>query len=435
MTALAGPGWDHEQRAQALMPRRDELVRALPKRFGDARRLSPDVREQIVDDSITYVAVHYPRPIEAVDELMRVFWGAVDWRVQHAREGRYDTVRSGYARVDLAALESVGDQDTPERLALERAETRVALQFAALLHGDARTVFMLRWEWQGRKEPGAERIATLTGLPLGRVRAAEVVIETQRQRFTRIYTAGRLCGFLAPGIAALAAGEDEHRLEEAARFHLEVEACPVCRADYIRQLRYVQGARFTGKVAQLLPGPVVVEHERRRTGVRDLVADWIARLLGNDTVVAPHLTGGAGRGLGGALGIKLAAFCTGGALCVCVSTVLPLRPDRAGPPQSTATPTPSPQRARATTTPSATPTSSPTATATPSATPSRKSTKRRRDAKTQGATGARSHEKRPASAAPANAAASGASEFDPTYQPSQPAPAPVPAAPGGSEFF
>ena len=39
-------------------------------------------------------------------------------------------------------------------------------------------------------------------------------------------------------------------------------------------------------------------------------------------------------------------------------------------------------------------------------------------------------------AAPADAAPNGASEFDPTYQPSQPAqPAPAPAAPGSDEFF
>ena len=51
-------------------------------------------------------------------------------------------------------------------------------------------------------------------------------------------------------------------------------------------------------------------------------------------------------------------------------------------------------------------------------------------------TGKRSHEQTPASPAPANAAPGGASEFDPTYQPSAPpAPAPVPAAPGASEFF
>ena len=112
--------------------------------------------------------------------------------------------------------------------------------------------------------------------------------------------------------------------EFAARVHLEVERCQTCIADYTRHLRYLRSARFTDKVGQLLPAPVLVEHQhqRRRTGARDLISDWIARLLSHDPAGAAHLAVSGRTGLTGALAAQLAAFCTAGAICVSVSTVL-----------------------------------------------------------------------------------------------------------------
>ena len=450
MTALAGPDWTHERRARELMPRRDEFVRTLPKRFRAARALERDVQEQIVDDAITFASIKHQRQIEDADDLVRVFWHAAELRVKQAGDGRHGLVRGvKYRRVDLETLEECTDErgpraDTPELLALERAETRIALQFAAILQGDLRTVFMCHWQWTSKSNLGAERIAEQTGLALDRVRAAELALEFQRKRFARIYSAGRLCGFLAPGIARLAAGDDVNDLEEAARFHLEVYNCPTCRSDFTRQLRYLRSARFSDKVAQLLPAPALAEHQqqRRRTGARDLLSDWIARLLSHDTVATAQLTSAGRSSLTGALAAKLATFCTSGALCVCVSAVLPpLKSPSAQSPRST--PTATPERDRSTPTPTPTPTATAIRTATPTATPTatakprRKASKPRSSAtkKTQGGTGPRSHEKRPATPAPSNAAPGGASEFDPTYQPTKPAPAPVPAAPGATEFF
>src|SRR3954465_8723065 len=101
------------------MPRRDELLRRLPKRFPPARRFSQDVREQIVDEAITVAAVGYDKAIHTADELGRVFWDAVKKRVLRVQSGRYQTVRARYTRADLAALETIGDEQTPERVALE----------------------------------------------------------------------------------------------------------------------------------------------------------------------------------------------------------------------------------------------------------------------------------------------------------------------------
>jgi hypothetical protein len=313
VTALAGRAWTDEQRARELMPRRDEFVRMLPKRLRAARGLSLDVHEQIIDDAITFAAVENQVEIHHAEDLLKLFWDAVEKRVKRAREGRYALVRARYERVDVAALDDALDErggtpGTPELLALERAETRIALQFATILHGDLRTVFMCHWQWAGNDNLGAERIAEQTGLPLDRVRSAELALEFQRKRFARIYSAGRLCGFLAPGIAALAAGEDLNELEEAARFHLEVDRCSRCRADFTRQLRFLRSARFTDKVGQLLPAPALVEHQqqRRRTGARDLLSDWIARLLSHDTVATAQLAGASRTGLTSALAARRA---------------------------------------------------------------------------------------------------------------------------------
>ena len=274
------------------------------------------------------------------------------------------------------------------------------------------------------------------GLPIAVVRAAIRTIEDKRERFAIIHAAGRLCGYTAPAVAALAAGDAVAHEETAARTHLD--HCPTCRADYARQLRYLRSARFHGKVASLLPAPIPAERFRAVGGWRDVISDWAARVTGHDPAgTAGQLAaGGAGRGLGTAAAVKLATLCFAGAgvagACL-ASGVLPLNPTHHTPqpaaktrpvkhpatrpeprlPHGGATPTPTPHRSSR----------------------HRASSRNPSSAGTQGGTGPRSHEQTPASPAPSNAAANGASEFDPTYQPSAPKPAPVPAAPGGSEFF
>lgn len=453
MTAIearSADGWDRDRRARELAPRRAYLLDRLTRKLPESDRLGPDVREWIVDDAIEFAAMHYTRrPIHSRKELERVFWDAADKRVQRAGDGRYEIVRGkDNRRVDLAVLEGLSVTETPEDAVLALAERTVVLQFSALLAPDESDVYWcLRDHLDDPREFGATGVARELEMPIGTVRAALRTIEAKRKRFAIIYTAGRLCGFLAPAVATLAAERDNPDAdppvtgtrEFAARVHLEIERCPTCIADYARHLRYLRSARFTDKVGQLLPAPALVEHQqqRRRTGARDLISDWIARLLSHDPAAAAHLAAGGRSGLTGALAAQLAAFCTAGALCVGVSTVLPPIGSVTGQsPRST--PTATPERVRSIPTPTPTPTATPTTTPTATPTPRRKaaSTPRRNAKKTQGATGERSHEQTPASPAPANAAPGGASEFDPTYQPSQPAPpAPAPAAPGAAEFF
>ena len=211
----------------------------------------------------------------------------------------------------------------------------------------------------------------------------------------------------------------------------------------MRQLRYVRGARFNSKVAALLPVPTEAERMRAGGRFRDLLPDWAARFITQEptTTATQLVASGAGRGIATSAAAHLAALCLAGAGTVgaCIATgVLPAPSrDSAPPAEVRATPTPAP-----TSTPFEPEPRLPHGVVTPTPTPTptpikraRSRTRTAKQAKTQGGTTPRSHEQKPASPAPSNAAPNGASEFDPTYQPNAPAePAPVPAAPGASEF-
>jgi hypothetical protein len=427
-------GWDAQRRADALMAIRDRLLTRLPRMVRQASRLSEDLRELVVDESIQFAALEYALPVYSAEELERVFWDAALKRVRRAGEGRYDTVRGGYGRADLAVLDTLASGATPEDEVLRRAELRVAIEFASRLAPTERRVWACQHTAVATRPLGHTSIARRLGLPVGAVRAAVRSIEDKRQRFAAIYAAGRLCGYVAPAIAELAAGDSAAHSETAARAHLEIDKCPTCRADYTRQLRYLRSARFHGKVGSLLPAPELSDRVRLG-GLRDVIVDWAGRLTGHDSAgtVGQLAASGTGRGVGTAAAVKLATLCFAGAGVVgaCVATgVLPdhQRPDH---PSRPAAATRSAEH-----TPTAREPRPPLATATSTPTPRRRARAQRASLAAQGSTGPRSHEQTPASPAPSNAAANGASEFDPTYQPStSPQPAPVPAAPGGSEFF
>jgi hypothetical protein len=430
-------GWDAVRRAEHLARRRDELVRRLPARIRIARKLAPDIRELVVDDAIEFTALRHDTPVPSAQDLERVFWDAALKRAQQAADGRHDTVRAGYTRADPDELDELSDQrmGDPARLVEARVEVAWAREFAAELDEPEQLVFKAKIQGGGPDGAGYKVIARTLGWSVGEVRKVEARILYKRDRFAAITAAGRLCAWRGPAIAALAAGDASER--QAAVAHAHLAECQTCTMDYVRQLRYLRSARFEDKVAQLLP-PVTAAGERR-TGLRDLLADWIARALGPDApATAIQLTaGGAGRGLGTAAALKLAALCAGGTVGACLATgviTLPQHRDRpAIPADATPRPTSTPA-VREPRLPHGTVRATPAPTAT--ARPARKrQTGTRRTSTTQGGTGARSHEQAPASPAPANAAAYGGSEFDPTYQPNAPAaPAPASAAPGASEF-
>ncbi len=381
---------DDGQRAAWLIERRERLIAQLPRRFARAGSLSRDVQELIVDEAIEFAALEHGQEIGSGDELAALFWSACDVRVRRAAEGRYDTVRAGWRRADVTLLERLeGGADDPLVATLEREERAIVADVLRALTLLEREVIAVKHMGPGNQALGYKRIARHLALPIGEVRAAERSI---RDKFERYATAAR-----------------------------------------------AHEAALERKLGQLLPVPPAAEQARGRLGAwRDLLADWLGRPFSSDaTSTATHVAAsGAGRGAGTALAVKLATICLGGGSAIgaaCLATgVLPQSAGRDAQAR--------PAARKATATPTPTPTVAAAAAREPRITPARATTstarKRRASATTQGGSGSRDHERAPASPAPADAARDGSSEFDPTYQPSQPAaPAPVPAAPGATEFF
>jgi hypothetical protein len=233
-------------------------------------------------------------------------------------------------------------------------------------------------------------------------------------------------------ITALAtAAEADRRSAAVAKAH--IKHCAVCKADYVAQLRAVRSAAFQREVASLIPALPIAESARRDSGpLRDIIADWLSRPFGQDAVVSAGQAAstGIGRGAGGVVAAKIAAVLAAGAATVAITTSV------TNDTESRAVPTPTP--AATTPTPTATPSPSPTPTATPSPKPTprpKAKKKQATSAKTQGGTSPTSHEEAPSSAAPQGSLPNGGSEFSPDGASLPPAaPAPVPAAPGSSEF-
>src|SRR5262245_27611680 len=96
---------DRSERAARLVEERDALITQLPSRCPGARGLAADVQQLIVDESIEWAALRHDGRVTSEGELTALFWSACARRVKRAREGRYDTVRAGYQRVDAAALD------------------------------------------------------------------------------------------------------------------------------------------------------------------------------------------------------------------------------------------------------------------------------------------------------------------------------------------
>jgi hypothetical protein len=386
---------DRERRAAWLIERRERLIEQLPRRIRRAAAFPRDVHELIVDEAIEFVALRHEPALDDPDELRALFWSACETRVRRAREGRYDTVRAGFKRADVTALERLQAPaaDDPLTATLAREERAMLAEVLRALSDRERAVIAVKHMGPGDEVLGYKKVARHLALPVGEVRAAERSI---RMKFERV---------------AIAARAHEAALER--------------------------------KLGQLLPVPPAAERARGRLGGwRDVVADWLGRPFGADagSSASQLAASGAGRGAGGALAVKLATLCIGtsgivGAACVATGVLPVAAPHHAAAKPAVARPATGARRSRA-------PREQPltvlraAATATPSPAATTVPSRHTGATRTQGGTGPRAHEQAPASPAPANAARDGSSEFDPLYQPSQPAsPAPAPAAPGSSEFF
>ena len=97
--------WDAERVAAVLVPRRDRLVEQLPRELAAARGLSRDQCELVIDEAIDFMVTEYAKPITDREFLERAFWATASFRVKRVHEGRGATVRAGWQRVDVDAVE------------------------------------------------------------------------------------------------------------------------------------------------------------------------------------------------------------------------------------------------------------------------------------------------------------------------------------------
>jgi hypothetical protein len=425
-----------DARAKALATRRDELLARLPRQIRGAQSLSHADRDLVVQDAIVYVVLENTDPIAEPADLERLFWTACDFRVRTILRGRTATVRGRFERASEEALGELADDADPSVAVEQAEENALAEEFAATLGERERRVLRVKY-FSGTVEPlGYKKIAERLGMTQAAARAADRAIGRSLERFAALYTAGRLCPTRQVELSALAAGTADRHQARVALAH--VAHCVHCEATYAEQLRAIRSAAFERKVASLLPVAEVAQDRSRIRGAWDALLDHLARPFAHDGAASATqvAAGGAGRGAGTAVALKVAAaLClTGaGAAGTCIEAGLINSPLERDKPSTHTVGTSRPSAA----------TRAPEARLVthvlpkPTPTPRRKRTQSNsRRGSTQGGTRPSSHERTPASPAPADAAPNGASEFDPTYEPSQPAkPAPVPAAPGASEFF
>src|SRR4051794_16535684 len=290
---------DGPRRAQWLIERRERLIAQLPRRFHHARSLTRDVQELIVDEAIEFASVGHAHQLADAEELRAVFWSACEVRVRRAREGRYDTVRAGWRRAEVAALERLQApaDDDPLVATLAREERQMLAEVLRALSPRERAVVAVKHMGPGGEPLGYKKIARHLALSVGEVRAAERSI---RIKFERVASATR-----------------------------------------------AHEAALERKLGQLLPVPPAAEQVRGRVGAwRDVLVDWLGRPFGADASsgATQLVASGAGRGAGGALAVKLATLCIGargaGGAAGPAPRGVPPRPARAPAPPPPAPPAP-----------------------------------------------------------------------------------------------
>jgi hypothetical protein len=429
--------WDAERVASVLGPRRDELVERLPRELASARGLSRDEHETVIDEAIDFMVTEYDKPIADRHTLDRAFWATAAFRVRRVHEGRSNTVRAGWGRIDIDDVDIAAPDDDPVTALVHKVERGALLEFAATLTDVERQVLACKYG-DGPRELGWRVVAHRLGLSTAETRRTERSIRRKLDRYVAILSAGSLCAQRTPGLEALAAGLADGQQERVARLHLS--HCAACRAAYAEHLRALRSGDLQHRIAELLPLPAVVAERRHRGGPWETIADWAQRPFTSETVsTATQLAAGA-RGLGAAAAAKLATLCIGGALAVggatfCATTLL--QPD---PPNVTrerapraSQPTPRPKREQPL--PSA---GASLAAAHDAASRGASQAKQTESARTSAGTGgaaATQHERDVAISAPVTSARNdGSSEFAPAPVQSAPTtPAAAPAA-GGAEF-
>ncbi len=201
----------------------------------------------------------------------------------HRDERRRSEILMEHApEAHLAALRR-SEIEGPEQAALAREDGRIVLEFVSELTPLERQVYALEAESMRYRA-----IAPILGIEVNNARRASRSVASKRKRFQLLHDTGRLCGYRAPTIHALIAGDaTSDELALAAFAHLE--ACAACRAEHRTNARRLR-LSFQQRAAALLPVPALLGH-----------LDWVTRLDMRVRTVThrwlPNLTASGGSGV------------------------------------------------------------------------------------------------------------------------------------------
>ena len=163
----------------------------------------------------------------------------------------------------------------PEQTALAREDGRIVLEFISELEPLECQVYAL--EAEGLRY---RAIAPILNVDVNEARNASRSLASKQKRFQLLHDTGRLCGYRAPTIRTLLAGEStSEELALAAFAHLD--ACPSCRAEHRTNSRRLR-VSFQQRAAALLPVPALTGHLGFLTRVdvrtRTLAQRWLPDL-------------------------------------------------------------------------------------------------------------------------------------------------------------
>ncbi len=213
-------------------------------------------------------------------------------------------------RLALARSEIEG----PEQSALTREDGQIVLEFTAELTPLERQLYAL--ETEGLRY---RAIAPIVHVEVNTARKASRSVASKRARFQLLHDTGRLCGYRAPTIRALIAGEaTSEELALGAFAHLE--ACASCRAEHHTNSRRLRMS-FQQRAAALLPVPALAGHlgwiTRLELRLRVLAGRWLPGAAGPGGALRERaLAAAAGSGVAGklAVGAATVAVIAGGTL-------------------------------------------------------------------------------------------------------------------------
>jgi RNA polymerase sigma factor (sigma-70 family) len=282
--------------------------------FRECRGLSEDQLEDLYQET-TLALLH--RPYNDHRHLQRALRKGLKRRALnlHRDERRRQEILAENASGIHILEKARSAENTPEQVALLREDRLLVTEFLAELSELERRVCSLLIE--GLKY---HAIAKEEGITVNQARNATRSYERKRERFLRLYNAGRLCGYRSATIRALQNGQaTSDELAMLAIAH--VQACPHCRAEHKTNARRLR-RDFQRQAAELLPPPLLLTRLGwlSRTGLRARALqqrvwpDGITLGTGGVRERAVALLAGSGASAKLAAGVVTAAVITGGAI-------------------------------------------------------------------------------------------------------------------------